>query len=153
MALRHISFRPTVGTFAILWMACLVAGCHRAGEEPPEEAIAPVQAQQPREVSVESWTEIVGTTQPLPGNAAKVSAPVEGRVLWVLGDGHGPAVAEGQEVKAGQIIAQLDDRIMRANRARTAAAQKELDQQRRQAELAVQLAQIEVNRQQDLARG
>ncbi len=134
-------------------LASLISGCGRAKEEPPEESIAPVQAQQPREVSVETWTEIVGTTQPLPGNAARVSAPVEGRVLWVLSDGHGPALVEGQEVHTEQPIAQLDDRIAKANRDRTAAAQKELEQQRRQAELAVRLAQIEVNRLEELARG
>jgi RND family efflux transporter MFP subunit len=146
------SFRSAVCASLILSSAWLTSGCRRAGEEPPEEKIAPVQAQQPREVSVEAWTEVVGTTQALPGNAARISAPVEGRVLWVLGDGHGPAVIEGQHVNAGQVIAQLDDRILRANRAKTAATQRELEQERRQAELAVRSAEIEVNRLEELAR-
>ena len=141
------------GAAALFFATCFAAGCHGAKEEAPEESIAPVQAQPPREVSVESWTEIVGTTQPLPANAARISAAVEGRVLWVLGDGHGTPVVEGQQVHAGQIIGQFDDRIAKANRARTAAAQKELEQQRRQADLAVRLAQIDVDRQKELARG
>jgi multidrug efflux pump subunit AcrA (membrane-fusion protein) len=152
MASFHGSLRPALCALGILFTACFASGCRRAAEEPAEVAIAPVQAQQPREVSVESWTELVGTTQALPGNAARISAPVEGRVLWVLGDGHGPAVIEGQQVNVGQVIAQLDDRVMRANRARTAAVQRELEQARRQAELAVRSAQIEVDRQEELAR-
>ena len=46
---------------------------------------APVKWEGPRQLFLEEWTELVGTTEPLPDHAARVTAPVEGRVSAVLG--------------------------------------------------------------------
>lgn len=130
----------------------LLAGCKGPAEEAEPPPVAPVQAEHPREVSIEGWTELFGTTQPLPNHAARITAPVEGRVLWALADGKAKGVVEGEHVKTGQPVLQLDDRITRANRDRVAAAQKVLLQDQKQAEYAVRLAEIEVNRLQELGR-
>jgi RND family efflux transporter MFP subunit len=78
------------------------------------------------------WTELLGTTQPLPDRMAKIATPIEGRVLTVLRDAADKSLAEGQDVKAGTVIVQLDTRIV--------------NEQKRQADVAVQLAEIEVRR-------
>jgi RND family efflux transporter MFP subunit len=129
------------------------AGCSKppphTDDNPPP---APVKAVAPQRLSLGEWTELFGTTQPLPNRSARLSAAVEGRVLTVLGDGKGPTLVEGQEVSAGEVIVQLDDRIARANRERVAAAQDEISQQLKQADLAIELAKIEVKRLEELAR-
>src|SRR4051812_49309495 len=72
--------------FAI-WLALAgpVLGCRAPAA--PEEKVppAPVKWEAARQLVLEEWTELVGTTQPLPDHAARVTAPVEGRVLSVLG--------------------------------------------------------------------
>ena len=58
---------------------------------------------------LEEWTELVGTTCPLPNHEARISAPVEGRVLATLGDKSGKQqVGEGQHVNPGTVLVQLD---------------------------------------------
>src|SRR5437588_7958534 len=110
---------PCPHPVACLLCCLLLAGC---GKTPPpaEEAPhpAPVKAQAAQRVTLEEWTELLGTTQPLPRHAARITAAVEGRVLSVLGDAKGPPVREGQQVAAGQVIVQLDDTVQRANRDR-----------------------------------
>jgi RND family efflux transporter MFP subunit len=108
-----------------------------------------VKAEQPRTIDLGEWTELIGTTQPLPRKAARLSAAVEGRVLWVLDNGK---LTEGQVVTEGQAIVQLDDRVARANRDKVLAAQAELSEQKKQADLAQELAQIEVKRLEELTR-
>jgi RND family efflux transporter MFP subunit len=95
-----------------------------------------------RQMFVEEWTEIIGTTQPLPDRSARVSAGVEGHVISVLGDGKGKAVVEGQLVKKGDVLVRLDDRIARAGLEKAQADQKELKQQVDQARLGARLAAI-----------
>ena len=126
-------------------------GCRKenaaAGEEkrPP----APVRAVAGEMMMLGEWTELLGTTQPLPRGSAKVTAQIEGRVLQVLGDG-AQSIAEGDLVAAGQVIAQLDDRIPRTNRDKLAANLVDADEQIKQAGLARDLARIEVKRLKDL---
>ena len=72
------------------------------------------------------WTEAIGTTQPLPNHSARISAAVEGHVLTVLRDEHGGTVVEGQEVKAGQVVVQLDDSVLQANRTKLEATLRDL---------------------------
>jgi RND family efflux transporter MFP subunit len=133
--------------FSCLPGILLVAGCRQsatpAGEE--EAAPAPVKYIKPEETPLAEWTELVGTTQPLPGHSARVSAVVEGRVVRLLGEGDS-AIAEGQVIDKGQIIAQLDDRIARANRDKVAAGQEKLKELKNQAEVAVELARLDVTR-------
>jgi multidrug efflux pump subunit AcrA (membrane-fusion protein) len=129
----------------------LPIGCKRAAppadENPPP---APVKYEPAKGGFIEEWIDLVGTTQPLPDKAARITAPVEGRVLTVLRGKDGRAVTEGQEVAAGTVIVQLDATIVRANRDRTEAQQKVLQQETTQAKLLVKLANIEVERLQEL---
>jgi RND family efflux transporter MFP subunit len=99
-----------------------------------------------RQFFVEEWTELVGTTQPLPNRAARITALVEGRVTAVLQDAAGKPLAEGAEVKKGEPIVQLDATVARANRDKAQAAYQEAKQQVKQAEAAVRLAEVEVRR-------
>src|SRR5438132_12773357 len=97
--------------------ACLLAGCSRsappAAEEPPQ---APVKWMEARQFFIEEWTELLGTSQALPDRTARITAPVEGRIVSVLQDSQGRPLAEGQPVKKGDVIVQLEANIARANR-------------------------------------
>jgi RND family efflux transporter MFP subunit len=86
----------------------------------------------------------------LPDHAARVTAPVEGRVLAVLQGAAGKPVAEGQAVEAGEVLVKLDDTVPRANRDKAVAAKKVLQAEKPAAELAVKQAEIEVRRLADL---
>ena len=143
------------GQFSLLTaiLAGFSFGCGRTASVPEEEPpVAPVKVAAAAKVSLAEWTELVGSTQPLPGRAARITAAVEGRVLWVLGNGKGMAVVEGQHVDAGQVIVQLDDRVAQANREKVRAGQDELIEQKKQADVAVSLAKIEVDRLEELKR-
>src|ERR671936_86517 len=90
--------------FYLPWMvaACLPAACSRSAAPPPEEPPpAPVKWMEARQMFIEEWTELLGTTQALPDRAARVTAPVEGRVVSVLPAVQGQPVREGQPVKQG----------------------------------------------------
>jgi HlyD family secretion protein len=128
----------------------LPLGC--AGQPAAEENLppAPVQAVAPRALVLGQWTELDGTTQPLPRHVARVSASVDGKVLELLTGADGKPVHEGQLVHAGDVIARLDDRVVKANRAKAESALKDLAEQATQADIAVQLAQIEVTRLEEL---
>lgn len=130
----------------------LSVGCRRPQEPAEEKSPAPVKWIEARQLFLQEWTEIVGTTQALPSRTARVTAPVEGRVMSVLHDADGKPVIEGQQVKKGTVIALLDSSIAEANRDKSAAAQDELKQQIRQAELDVKLADIEVRTKEELSR-
>jgi RND family efflux transporter MFP subunit len=140
----------------LLPVALSLVGCARQGANPDEkstadESLSPVKAVPARRLSMGGWTELLGATQALPGHTARVSAAVEGHVLTVLGDGAGPAIVEGQRVEKGQIIVRLDDRIIRANREKVVAGLDELAQQKKEAESAVKLAQLDVQRLENLS--
>jgi RND family efflux transporter MFP subunit len=139
--------------------ACLVvgsflAGCRReaaSGEDkgPPP---APVKWEAIKQASPEEWTEVVGTTLPLPDHAARITAPVEGRVLALLQSAAGKAIAEGQPVAAGDVIVRLDDTILRVTRDKALSAKKVLQAEKEAAEFAVKQAEMEVRRLNDLRR-
>jgi multidrug efflux system membrane fusion protein len=99
-----------------------------------------------RQLFLEEWTEIFGTTQPLPELSARVTAPVEGQVISVLQGTGGKKVVEGQEVRQGQIIARLDPSLVRADPAKYRALVKKWDDQEKQARVAVDQARVEVTR-------
>src|SRR5437660_3698093 len=113
-----------------LLLACLPASCSRPpvpAEEPV--SLAPVKWMEARQLFIEEWTELLGTTQALPDRAARVTAPVEGRVVSVLLDAHGRPVTEGQPLKKGDVIVQLDASVAQAGRDKAEAAHEELKQQ------------------------
>jgi RND family efflux transporter MFP subunit len=119
-----------------------------------------------QQVFLEEWTEILGTTQPLPERAARITAAVEGQVVLVLPEAKATPEAppgpkppkskqpvEGQPVSKGDVIVQLDDGVVRANRDKLRANLKKLTDQEKQAQVAVDLAQLEVNRLEKLKTG
>jgi multidrug efflux pump subunit AcrA (membrane-fusion protein) len=145
------SLRSRSFSFAMLAtiLACL-PGCGRS--PPSEEPVvpAPVKWMEARQFFIEEWTDLLGTTQPLPEHGARVTARLEGGVLSVLRKADGKPVTEGQWVKKGDVIVQLDDRIARANRDKAEAAQEELKQQVEQGKLAVKQADVDLRAKEDL---
>jgi multidrug efflux system membrane fusion protein len=132
-------------------LLAVAAGCKPA--VPPAEEKAPpanVKWEGPVQGALEEWTELVGTTTPSPDRAARVTAPVEGRVQSVLVDATGKPVTEGQQVAAGTVLVQLDPTVVQAALAKAEAAQEVLKEEQRQAQFAVELAQAEVGRLQQL---
>jgi RND family efflux transporter MFP subunit len=122
-----------------------VVGC--GSTQPPEKTPpAPVKAEQGKIVSYPELIGLLGVTQPLPNMSARISAPIEGRVQWVLGEGTTPAAIEGQRVEKNQILVKLDDRVARANRDKAAAAAEEMKEQEKQADYALELAKIDLER-------
>src|SRR5438445_5269731 len=104
---------PRVRT-ALLLSACLHLGCNHAAK-PAEEKVPPAPAKWEglRQLFLEEWTELVGTTQPLPDHAARVTSPVAGRVLEVLPKSGAKEksgtkeIVEGQEVEEGDVLVRL----------------------------------------------
>ncbi|MHB1425511.1 MAG: efflux RND transporter periplasmic adaptor subunit [Gemmataceae bacterium] len=139
------SRRDTLGTLALLML--LSFGCQK--EEAPaeeEEHAAPVKWEAAEKADLEEWTELLGTTQPLPNHSAHISAPLGGYVLSVLPSHKGKIVAEGHQVEKGQILVRLDDRVPRANREKLLVTDPELQEQIKQADHFLELARIEVER-------
>jgi multidrug efflux system membrane fusion protein len=134
---------------SVIFGLCVVlaAGCGR-GAKPADEKAPPatVKWEGPLQSALEEWTELVGTTVPLPDRVARVSAPIEGRVLSVFGDASSSPVAEGQRVEKGAVLVQLDPTVVQANLAKAEATQEVLKEEERQATYAVALAQSEVDR-------
>ena len=134
-----------------LLAAVLPLGCGSppaAEEEPPP---APVEVVRARQEMLDEWMPFDGTTQPLPGRQARITAAVQGTVRSVLPvGGRNPAVAEGARVHAGQVLVQLDDRIARENLAQAKAAAREVQPQLAQAQNAVRLARDSLRRLQRL---
>ena len=132
-----------------LLLTSVLAGCSQKPPTKEEEKIAPVKVVEAKKAKLSVRTELLGTTMPLPGHVAQVSAPVSGQVVEVL-VGPKKGVVEGAHVKEGQPLVRLDDSIARANRDKAAAALADLAEQKKQAEFAVELAGIEVKRLEEL---
>lgn len=137
---------------ALILLICLASGCGRG--KPAEETVppAPVKWEKPRNSFLEEWTELVGATQQLPDHSARVTAPVEGRVLSVLQGAAGKPVVEGQLVHAGDVLVQLDDTILRIQREKAAAARKVLHAEKEVLDIALKTAALEVKSLKELKR-
>ena len=147
MPIRSGATGSKTGTTALLMMLSLCVGCQRSAPPPPEKAPpATVKWEGPALNSLEEWTELVGTTVPVPDHLARVSAAVEGRVMSVFGDVGGKPIAEGQRVEKGTVLAQLDPGVTQANLAKAEAAREVLREEERQAQFALELASNEVQR-------
>jgi RND family efflux transporter MFP subunit len=119
--------RPVLSLSLALVLAGALPGCKKAA--PPEEGEvheAPVKWEGPERHELKEWTELLGTTQPLPGQVARVSAAVAGPVVSLLQDDKGKPVAEGQEVARDQVLARLDDFQVRASREKANSSLGEL---------------------------
>jgi RND family efflux transporter MFP subunit len=151
LLIRHAGFLRGVPLAMIA--ACFGLGCARQATPPEEEPPpAPVKWMEARQLFIEEWTELLGTTQALPDRAARITAPVEGRVVSVLRDAQGRPVTEGQLIKKGDVIVHLDDSIARANRDKAEAAEEEAKQQVVQADYAITLAEIDLQSKEALAK-
>ena len=116
----------------------LLSGCGRGA--PPavneEHSHAPVKVVAPQILALAQRTELLGSTMPLPNQAARIATQVEGRVVSILDDGKSKPLVEGQWVNEGQIVAQLDDRIAKASLEKAQALADELDELKTQSDLA-----------------
>jgi RND family efflux transporter MFP subunit len=128
-------------------------GCSRA-PAPAEEKVppAPVKWLEARQLMVEEWTEIIGTTQPLPDRAARVTAAVEGHVVSILGGAAGKPLVEGQRVAKGDVLVRLDDSVARANRDKLVVDQEVLQHEIKQAGFGVELAANDLHRLEELSK-
>lgn len=145
---RHRPLPRVLWFTPILLLFLFAPGCHKAepaGEEEEHHA-APVKWEPAEKADLEEWTELLGTTQPLPKRLAQISAAVAGRVTSVLPASEGSTIVEGQHIPAGQILVQLDDRVQRANRDKLVAGEAELKEQIKQAASAVELARLDIDR-------
>jgi RND family efflux transporter MFP subunit len=139
-------------TPAALLMLCFPLGCKRAA--PPGEEKAPpatVKWEGALQGALEEWTELVGTTMPLPDRVARITAPVEGQVRTMLTGGAGQPVTEGQRVEKGTVLVQLDDTLIKANLAKLEATVEVLPEEEKQAQYAADLAALDVERLKKLA--
>jgi RND family efflux transporter MFP subunit len=147
--MSHSSLRRRALWFSTLALLTLLPlGCRKAAapEEGEEEHAAPVKWEPAEKADLEEWTELLGTTQPLPNHVAQISAAVGGRVLSVLPVNGGKPIVEGQRIEAEQILVQLDDRVLRASRDKLVAGEAELKEQIAQAANAVELAKLDIDR-------
>ena len=138
---RRVSF----GFLAVLMILPLACTKEEKSQEEETHA-APVKWETAEKADLEEWTELLGITQPLPNRVAHVSAAAGGFVLSVLPSEKDKTLVEGQRVEKGQILVRLDDRVLRANREKLLVGDPELKELIKQAEHAVELARIEVER-------
>jgi len=145
--------RPVL-TLAAVLLACLPLGCKRAPTAEEEKAPpATVKWEGALQSALEEWTELVGTTMPLPDRVARVTAPVEGQVVSVLTGPGGKRVAEGQRIDEGTVLVQLDDTVIKANLAKLEATVDVLPEEAKLAQYAVDLAKLDVERLGRLGQG
>jgi RND family efflux transporter MFP subunit len=115
-------------------LTLLTFGC-RGAPAPKEEEESPpaqVKAEPAKETDITQTIELVGGTQPLPNHAARISAQVNAPVKTILKDAKNQPILEGQRVSKGQVIVQLDDRL--------------IQEQKTQAEIARDQAKNNVDR-------
>src|SRR5262249_23744970 len=107
MTLLNPRSRP-IRTLVSLLLVCLPLACKRVAAR-AEEKVPPatVKWEGALQSALEEWTELVGTTMPLPNRIARITAPVEGRVLTVLTDASGKPIMEGQHVDKDTVLVQL----------------------------------------------
>jgi multidrug efflux pump subunit AcrA (membrane-fusion protein) len=120
----------------------------------PEEKVppAPVKWEGMRQLVLEEWTELVGTAEPLADHAARVTAPVEGRVLSVLRDAAGKTLMEGQRVREGDVLARLDATVLLTTRDKAVSAKRVAQAEKETSEFAVKQAELELRRLNELKR-
>jgi RND family efflux transporter MFP subunit len=131
-------------------LAFIPAGCRKPAP-PEEELLAPVKVVSAKLTDdLDESTELIGATQPLPGQLSRITAPVEGHVENILTDEEGKPLVEGQRVKKHSVVVQLDDRVARANNEKLSSMLAEGNEVRKQADLAHELALLELKRLENL---
>ena len=113
---------------------------------------SPVKWEPASRVVLEEWMEVVGTTQPLPGSLARITAPIDGRIVSLLTKANGQPIHEGDEVAKGEEIAHLDDRIPRLNLEKAQSTAQTAAEDTAQAQTALNLATDRLNSLQELRK-
>jgi RND family efflux transporter MFP subunit len=143
----RVRIRRAVRAAICLIALFLASGCGRSSAPEPEKSPpATVKWEEPLKVALEEWTELVGTTTPSPDRVARVTAPVEGRVLSIFGESAKPPLVEGQRVEKGTPLVQLDSTLVEAALAKGEAALNVLREEEKQSQIALELAAAEVER-------
>jgi macrolide-specific efflux system membrane fusion protein len=138
MSLRKSLFAPRVLIPAALLVAVAAGACYFNRDAQAAAKVAPVKVALG---NIEDTTTALGTLQPL--DYVDVGAQVSGQLLKLH-------VALGEEVKEGQLLAEIDPRLMQA---KVIASQAQLTNQRaqlKQTQAQLELAQIQLKRQQAL---
>ncbi|HEV3383820.1 MAG TPA: efflux RND transporter periplasmic adaptor subunit [Gemmata sp.] len=146
------SCRFALSFCAFLSLAFLNFGCGRTANPVEKVPPAPIKWEEARQVFLEEWTELVGSTQPLPEHAARVTSPVAGRVIAVLPNRDGKPVVEGQTVEEGEVLIRLDASLILANLAKAEAAKKVLLSECEVAAIAVKQASLDLKSLEELKR-
>ncbi len=115
-------------TILLLLFAAVSVGACSSSEEPTPEAVEINTVPQARVVSAEAFV--------VPVQEAKLAFEANGRLLSLN-------VAEGDEIEAGELLAQLDDAAEQAQLAEAQANQSQIES--RLAEAAAGLAEAEAN--------
>jgi multidrug efflux pump subunit AcrA (membrane-fusion protein) len=150
------SFRPLGRLLLLLCVFLLTClGCSRnakPAEEPKKDPPAPIKWENARLALPEEWTVLVGTTQPLPEHAARVTSSVTARVVAVLPKRGEKSISEGQEVEQGDVLVELDATQVVANLAKAEAAKQVLLADREVAVLAHKQAALDLKSLQELKK-
>ncbi len=127
----------------LVFSAALLTGCSKPSEPADTTPPSPVEWKPAALAAPGEWTQLVGVTQPLPGDVARVTAAIDGHVstllqhpwwLWVK------TLHEVDLVAAGEEIVHLDDRISRLNLEKAESAAKSAAEDIAQAQTALGLA-------------
>ena len=110
MRFRRQTLWPTV-VFGAVMLACVLApACSKSpnagsDESPdhPEEAVPEVTLTRVERADISAKLAVTGTLAALPNQDVKVSSLVPGRIARMM-------VAEGDRVKAGRVMAKIEDR-------------------------------------------
>lgn len=101
---------PTVGLVAAMLAGLLATACSQSpsaggdeSSELPEEAVPEVTLTHVERADISAILAVTGTLAALPNQDVKVSSLVPGRIAKMM-------VAEGDRVKAGAVMAKIDDR-------------------------------------------
>jgi membrane fusion protein, multidrug efflux system len=135
-----------------LALAFISLGCKRTPVTEPDPPPAPVKWEGARQLFLEEWTDLAGTTQPLPDQAARVTSPVAGRVLAVLPANGSKTVVEGQMVEEGDVLVRLDAEAIVANLAKAEAAKGVLTAEGKVAAKEADKAALELQQLEELKR-
>jgi multidrug efflux pump subunit AcrA (membrane-fusion protein) len=110
--------KPIAIALAVLCFAVLLISCGKSGadDEKGEAAIPEVTVTKVKRAPISQDLIVTGNLAALPNRDAKIAALIPGRVMKML-------VAEGNRVKEGQALAEIDNTL--------------LQEQERQAEAAV----------------
>jgi multidrug efflux pump subunit AcrA (membrane-fusion protein) len=128
---RRLSPLPVVVILAMLAIAVaaiLIVRSRRAAEAEPE-AVVEVEVAASQRAEVREYVEATGTLNAMPGHEASFSAATAGRATRVLAQ-------VGQNVRAGQVLAELDRSVLAATVRQQAAAVQQARAQAQQARAA-----------------